>query len=62
MFSKAESLGNIHHSMVTQYLRVGTVSSSKIDLFFYVNYGIVAIELMQNMPSKFSLHSNPFTV
>lgn len=33
MFSKAQGLRNIHHCMVTQYLRVDTICSGKTDLF-----------------------------
>lgn len=62
MFSKAESLGNIHHCMVTQYLWVVTVCSSETDLFSYAYHGIVAIELVQSIHSEFSLHSNLFIV
>lgn len=62
MFSKAQGLRNIHHSMVTQYLRVDTICSGKIDLFSHAYHGIVAIEMAQNMASEFSLHPNPFIV
>ena len=62
MFSKAQGLRNIHHCMVTQYLRVDTICSSKIDLFPHAYHGIVAIEMVQNTVSEFSLHSNPFIV